>query len=130
MAVGFYATGIDTEYSIYICENFQDISSLSKRSEPVMTGKVKNSGFYTVDLDNSVTVKEGQKYAVIIRITTPNSGRPVAVEYVYNEQTSSVILDDGEGYVSLKGITWENTEEKNGCNVCLKVYTDKLTANQ
>lgn len=130
MAVGFYATGIDTEYSVYICENFQDISSLSKRSEPVMTGKVKNSGFYTVDLDNSVTVKEGQKYAVIIRIKTPNSGRPVAVEYAYNEQTSSVILDDGEGYVSLKGIIWENAEEKNGCNVCLKVYTDKLTANQ
>ena len=130
MAVGFYATGIDTEYSVYICENFQDISSLSKRSEPVMTGKVKNSGFYTIDLDNSVTLKAGQKYAVIIRITTPNSGRPVAVEYAYNEQTSSVILDDGEGYVSLKGITWENTEEKNGCNVCLKVYTDKLTDNQ
>lgn len=125
MAVGFYATGIDTEYSIYICEDFQDISSLNKRSDPVMTGKLKNSGFYTIDLDNSVKIEAGQKYAVIVRITTPNSERPVAVEYAYDEQTSSVVLDDGEGYVSLKGITWENTEEKNGCNVCLKVYTDR-----
>ena len=128
MAVGFYATGVDTEYSIYICENFTDITSLSKRSDPVMTGKVKNSGYYTVDLEKAVKLAAGQKYAVIVRVTTPNSERPVAVEYAYDEQTETVVLDDGEGYVSLKGITWENAEEKNGCNVCLKVYTDNLTS--
>lgn len=124
MAVGFYATGIDTEYSIYVCEDFTNISSLSKRSDPVVTGKVKNSGFYTVDLENAINISAGKKYAVIVRITTPNSERPVAVEYPYDGQTETVTLDDGEGYVSLKGVFWEDTEEKYGCNVCLKVYTN------
>lgn len=123
-AVGFYATGVDTEYSIYVCENFSDMNSLSKRSDPVVTGTLKNSGFYTIKLDNPVPIPAGQKFAVIVRITTPNTDRPVAVEYAHDERTRAVDISDGEGYVSLRGITWESAEEKNNCNICLKVYTD------
>lgn len=123
-AVGFYATGIDTEYSIYICENFQDSTSLSKRSDPILTGKFTNSGYYTVQLEQPIEVSAGQKYAVIVRITTPNSQRPIAVEFVNDKQTADVDLSDGEGYVSYKGISWDRTEESNKCNVCLKVYTN------
>lgn len=123
-AVGFYTTGVDTEYNVYVCNNFNDISSLNKRSNPILTGTVKNRGYYTVDLDNAVNLKEGEKFAVIVKITTPNSQRPVAVEYKHNYQTETVDISDGEGYVSHKGISWENTEESNNCNVCLKVYTD------
>lgn len=125
-AVGFYATGIDTEYSIYVCEEFKDVTSLSKRSDPIISGKLKNSGYYTIDLENMIVLPAGRRYAVIIRITTPNSDRPVAVEYAYDKPTSTVILEDGEGYVSLKGINWDNTESKNMCNVCLKVYTNTI----
>lgn len=123
-AVGFYATGIDTEYSIYLCEDFQDNTSLSKRSDPIMTGKITHTGYYTIPLDSPIEVSKDQKYAIIIRITTPNSERPIAVEFVNDSQTKDVDLSDGEGYVSYKGITWNRTEENNNCNVCLKVYTD------
>lgn len=124
MAVGFYATGVDTEYSIYVCEDFKDVSSLAKRSNPVMTGKVKNSGYYTIKLDNKIKFLKDNKYAIIVRINTPNSLRPVAVEYSHNSQTTNVDISDGEGYVSLKGVTWESTEEIYQCNVCLKAYTN------
>ncbi|MBQ3544147.1 MAG: cell surface protein [Lachnospiraceae bacterium] len=124
MAVGFYATGIDTEYSIYVCEDFKDVSSLAKRSNPVMTGKVKNSGYYTIRLDNKIKILKDRKYAIIVRINTPNSLRPVAVEYSHNSQTANVDITDGEGYVSLKGASWESTEEVYQCNVCLKAYTN------
>ena len=125
-AVGFYATGIDTEYSIYLCEDFKDVNSLSKRSDPIVTGTLKNSGYYTIDFETPISLPAGKKYAVIVRITTPNSDRPVAVEYAYDKQTSNVVLEDGEGYVSLKGISWDNTESSNLCNVCLKVYTNTV----
>ena len=123
-AVGFYATGVDTQYSVYVCENFEDVTSLSKRSDPLVTGQLKNSGYYTINLDNPVKLEKGQKFAVIVRITTPNSNRPVAVEYASDNITEDVAIDDGEGYVSLKGVKWDRTEELNACNVCLKVYTD------
>ncbi len=125
-AVGFYATGIDTEYSIYICEDFKDVTSLSRRSDPVETGKLKNSGYYTINLSNPVRIEAGKKFAIIVRITTPNSNRPIAVEYAYDKQTETVVVDDGEGYVSLKGVNWDSTEKSNACNVCLKVYTDNV----
>lgn len=125
-AVGFYATGIDTEYSIYLCEDFKDVTSLSKRTDPVETGKLKNSGYYTINLTNPVRIEAGKRFAVIVRITTPNSNRPIAVEYAYDKQTETVVVEDGEGYVSLKGINWDNTEQSNACNVCLKVYTNTV----
>lgn len=129
-AVGFYTTGIDTEYSIYICEDFQDSTSLSKRSDPIMKGKFTNSGYYTIKLDQPVDVSAGQKYAVIVRVTTPNSQRPIAVEFANDRQTADVDLNDGEGYVSYKGISWDRTEEGNKCNVCLKVYTNNMDKSQ
>lgn len=124
-AIGFYTTAPNTEYSIYICEKFQDVSSLSNRSDPVMTGTLKNTGYYTIDLDNKIELLQGQKYAIIVRLLTPNSTRPVAVEFVNDEATATVDISDGEGYVSLKGSTWENTENSYLCNVCLKAYTNK-----
>lgn len=128
-AVGFYATGDNTEYSIYICEDFDGVNSLNKRSDPVMTGQLKNSGYYTINLDNAVKLKKDKKFAVIVRINTPNSGRPVAVECAYTtgDNDADIILDDGEGYVSLKGTNWANTESQHKCNVCLKVYTNNMS---
>lgn len=125
-AVSFYATGRDTEYSVYVCENFEDTSSLNILKEPNATGMLSNSGYYTIDLKNPVRLKPGQKYAIIIKIYTPNSTRPIAIEYQNDEKTSVVDLTDGEGYISLRGFDWESTEEKHGCNLCLKAFTNSV----
>lgn len=58
-------------------------------------------------------------------IQTPNSKRPVAVEYRGDSATASVVLDDGEGYISPHGDIWIRTEETKQCNVCLKMFTNK-----
>lgn len=122
-AVGFYATDVDTEYSVYVCENFENMGSLSRRGDPIVTGKFENPGFYTVNLDTTIHLNKGQRYAIIVKVKTPNSERPVAIEFNNDYTTETVDITDGEGYVSLKGIEWENTESKHLCNVCLKAYT-------
>ena len=121
-AVGFYATDVDTTYSVYIVEDFKDASSFQNMNM-VATGKFNNAGYYTVDLDEPVTLSKG-KYAVVVRIDTPNSLRPVAVEMYKDYATTSVDLTDGEGYISLYGKSWERIEEAYDCNICLKAYTD------
>jgi hypothetical protein len=60
----------------------------------------------------------------VVRIKTPNAVYPIAVEYRVNKATASVDLSDGEGYISLKGRTWEHVEETKECNICLKVFTN------
>lgn len=122
-AVGFYALGKDTEYKIYVVEEFEDESSLNKR-KLVKTGYFEDAGYYTVKMPEALELPKGRKYAVIIEIFTPSSVHPVAIEFQAGETTKSVDITDGEGYISLGGTIWENVEEKQNCNLCLKVYTN------
>jgi len=122
-AVGFYATDEHTEYDVYVIDNYYGESSLNNPGEKVAEGKFSNQGYYTVELDNPIELKRGQEYAVMVYVTTPNSTKPIAVEFVNDERTSTVTLEDGTGFISLKGNSWESVEETKECNVCLKAYT-------
>lgn len=124
-AAGFYATGVDTEYEIYVCPNFIDSDSLNGELIQVANGTFASEGYYTVDFDEIVQVESGQKFAVMVKIKTPNAKKPVAVEYVSDHFTETVDITDGEGYVSADGKEWVNTEQSYACNICLKCYTRK-----
>lgn len=125
-AVGFYATDVDTSYTVYLATNVGEKNDFSNMM-PVASGTFKNAGFYTVEVDKSVVLAAGKRYAVIVRIDTPNSKRPVAVEMVKSYATLTVDLSDGEGYISANGSRWECVEENYDCNICLKAYTDIYT---
>lgn len=122
-AVGFYATGKNTVYEIYAVENFTDVHSLNKRYL-VQSGSFTNAGYYTVKLNTPIAVKAGSKYSVVIKITTPGAVHPIAIEYRAGRATKDVVIEDGEGYISYLGRSWEHVEESKQCNICLKVYTD------
>ena len=68
----------------------------------------------------------GTTFAVIVKITTADAGYPVAAEYQADENTASLDISDGQGYVSQYGYSWTRTEDVYGCNVCLKAYTKLL----
>jgi len=121
-AVSFYATGKGTEYEIYFVDNYQDTSSFDNRIS-IKKGSFTNAGYYTVDLDQSYDMHGGNQYAVVIKIITPNSIHPIAVEYRAGAPTAEVDLSDGCGYISLSGKSWEHVEESKNCNICLKMFT-------
>ncbi|MDO5426079.1 MAG: lectin like domain-containing protein [Eubacteriales bacterium] len=121
-AVGFYATGPNTTYEIYVAAQFEDTSSLVVW-EPAATGRFDLAGYYTVTLPEPVVLTAGQPFAVIVKIRTPDTLYPVAAEYQADENTAGVIISDGEGYISQTGYVWTRAEESYGCNVCLKAYT-------
>lgn len=124
-AVSFYATGKATEYEIYLVNDFKSTASFDKM-QFVQKGSFVNAGYYTVKLDKPVELAAGSQCAVIIKIKTPGSVRPVAIEYRADEYTANVVLDDGCGYVSLNGRSWEHVEESKNCNICLKMFTDSI----
>ena len=104
-------------------EDFKDTLSLAAFS-PVQTGKLEHAGFYTVELDQPVALREGQRFAIVVKVRTPGENYPAATEYKADEYTETVDLSDGEGYISMKGYQWSRTETEYNCNVCLKAYTD------
>ncbi len=122
-AVSFYATGPDTSYKVYLVKNFENAESLNDRIL-LKEGKFSAAGYYTVRMDNPVSLPDNEKYAVVVYIHTPDSIHPVAIEYDADERTKNFDITDGEGYISLYGNKWVNTETNQQCNLCLKAFTN------
>lgn len=122
LAAGFYATGPDTQYQITVLRGEEPLSDALLEPEQAR-GQVENAGYYRIELEEPVKLQAGERYAVVIRIQTPDSEYPVATEYAADEATYSVDLSDGDGYISHSGAVWSGAESEYGCNVCMKVYT-------
>lgn len=122
-AAGFYAIGKDTEYKLYVVKDFNNTDSLENRTL-VAEGRLGNSGYYTIDFDREISVRQGERYAVLLYVSTPGAEKPLAIEYAADEFTSTVDISDGEGYISATGSRWESLEETQNSNLCLKVYSN------
>ena len=122
-AVSFYATGGQTTYDIYAVPEYYGAESLE---HPVYLGSgyCEDGGYYTVDIPEIVRLRAGSQFAVMVRITTEGSERPIAIEFAASELTSGADLSDGEGYNSYDGSQWNSAEAEYGCNLCLKAFTD------
>lgn len=123
-AAGFYATGKDTSYDVYVVKNFRDTDSLEPANRiKVAQGQLANAGYYTIRFNRPVEVEKGERFAVMIHITTPNAFYPMAIEYEADELTADVDLSDGEGYISIRGSQWNRVEEQAKSNLCIKAYS-------
>ncbi len=122
-AVSFYATGGQTTYDIYAVPEYYGAESL-EHPMYLGSGYCEDGGYYTVDIPEMVRLRAGSRFAVMVRITTEGSERPIAIEFAASELTSCANLSDGEGYISYDGSQWNSAEAEYGCNVCLKAFTD------
>lgn len=122
-AASFYATGANTEYEISVVHDFENEKSFGQM-EKIASGTLKKAGYYTIDFDTEVMLEKGERYAVVVRLKTPGSKHPMAIEYDTGEKIlQGVDLDDGEGYISLNGKKFVNVKEKKNCNLCIKAFT-------
>jgi hypothetical protein len=49
----------------------------------------------------------------------------MAIEYDSGDKfLDTVILNDGEGYISYSGTKFINVKEKQDCNLCIKAFTN------
>lgn len=121
-AAGFYTTGKDTEYKVFIVPEFVDTDSLSDDRILAAEGRFANAGYHTARFEMPIRVQPGKKFAVVLWLSTPNAARPLAIEYAADDLTQDVILDDGEGYISPQGQRWSDAMASE-CNLCIKAYT-------
>lgn len=124
-AAGFYALGKDTNYQVYFVSNYENTGSLSTK-EIVASGKVDQPGYYTVDFNSPKTVAKGENFAIVVYINTPDTLRPLAVEYANDEITAAVDITDGKGFISNNGLDWESVEDVAKANLCIKAYANNV----
>lgn len=124
VAAAFYATAPDTEYKIYVVDNFVNEDSFDNKVL-VAEGAVEDAGYYTIDFEQDIPVKEGRKYAVVVYVYTPGATHPMAIEYDSGDRfLDNIILNDGEGYISYTGNQFINVKDKQNCNLCIKAFTN------
>lgn len=123
VAAAFYATAPDTQYKVYVVDKFMNEKSFENKVL-VAEGTLEDAGYYTIDFDKDIMVREGQKYAVVVYVYTPGATHPMAIEYDSGDKfLDNIILDDGEGYISYTGTQFINVKEKQKCNLCIKAFT-------
>ena len=123
VAAAFYATAPDTQYKVYVVDKFVNEKSFENKVL-VAEGTLEDAGYYTIDFDKDIMVREGQKYAVVVYVYTPGATHPMAIEYDSGDKfLDNIILDDGEGYISYTGTQFINVKEKQKCNLCIKAFT-------
>jgi len=123
-AASFYTTGINTSYQVYVVNDFEGDFDNRKL---VASGNKEMIGYYTVDLEETKVAKD-EKFAVVVKIQTPNSETPVAIETLKRDlHVSEVVVNSGESYISPDGEKWEDLSASKDIksNVCLKVFTNK-----
>ena len=127
-AAGLYAVGPATTWRMVLVENFQGPDSLSEAADGkngilLGCGWIENPGFYTLRLRWPLSLPAGKRFAVVVFVDTPGTGRPVAVETRKDRYTDTVSLDGRESYISRDGASWERTQTAYRTNACLKLYT-------
>lgn len=96
-AAGFYALGENTSYQIYFVSNYENTSTLSEK-ELVASGTVSQKGYYTIKFNSAKPVKAGESFAIVLYVNTPDTKRPLAVEYATDKN------DRGGRYHRWKGL--------------------------
>ena len=122
-AAGFYATGKNTEYEIYVVSDFTDKGSFKDRKY-LCNGFLADAGYYTIDLPEEVLVEAGNDFAIVVKIITEGAEFPVAIECPVEDLSENADMSDGRSYLSLQGTLWEHIEETKNYNICLKGYAD------
>ena len=118
-AVGLYAVQPGTRYEIYF-ESEPDTTDFSER-QLVASGTFRNAGYYTIDLDRAIPLEEGERFGLVIKMSTTVRGNQLAAEA--EENGARAVVNSRESYISADGEHWYDAGLTLGCNLCLKGYT-------
>jgi C1A family cysteine protease len=121
---GFYALAPNTEYQAFIYKS--PTSGPINPSGPVSqtSGTIAIPGFHTIILPTPVELSEGERFSIVIRVSTPDYTYPVALERPVSGYSSAAQASPGQSYVSRSGTTWSDlTGMYENANACIKGYT-------
>lgn len=108
-------------------------------SKLVQEGNLVGAGYHTVKLNKLVDVAKGDVFKVTVRLTTPGTLFPIAIESKRSDYSTKVTAQLNQSFISPDGIHWYdiaqdtyvckfyedlNRIQLQQTNVCLKVYTE------
>ena len=128
-AVSFYTATADAAYEISVYTGVAAGDPVSgTRAIGPFGGTIAAPGYHVVALPSPVTLTGGQRFSVVVKLTTPGYGYPIPVEYAYPGYSDTARANTGESFYSSSGTTWYDLTTYNAtANVCLKAFSKTVT---
>ena len=80
-AASFYTASPNATYTLYVYTNVGSSGPTGGTLAGTQSGTIADAGYHTITLSTPVTVTSGQKFSVVVRLTTPGYTYPIAIEY-------------------------------------------------
>lgn len=123
-AAGFYALAPNSTYEVYLQRDYE--KNGFNNAVKIKEGTLEYGGYHTVKIHKPIDLIKDKKFAVIVKITTPDVKDNIAVEDPWEGYSSKATANAGESFVSSDGSNWKDlTGVIKNTNVCLKAYTIK-----
>ncbi|MDD4254555.1 MAG: lectin like domain-containing protein [Methanofollis sp.] len=123
-AVGFFTPAPNAAYEVSVYLDPKDGPLSADGPVTTVSGTQVLPGYHTFPLATPVPLTPGQRFSVVVRLTTPGYYQPLAVEEPIAGFSSGAQAGAGESYISADGVAWEDlTTRMADTNVCLKAYT-------
>jgi C1A family cysteine protease len=123
-AIGMYATYSGSYTArIYLDPVGGPINASGYVAETSWSGSLP--GYQTVDVPD-VALKPGQKFSIVVSVSTPGWENPIPIEKPELYYSSHATANAGESYISSTGTTWTDLTTRpdmSEANVCLRGYT-------
>ena len=127
-AASFYAASPNSGYEVdvYLNPTGSPVSSTTPVAQ--QTGTLATPGYHTVKLAVPVALNAGQRFAVVVKISTPGYGYPIPLEQQLSGYTPNAVAAAGQSFMSADGRSWTDvTTRYPNANVCLKAFTQNRT---
>lgn len=121
-AVSFYTIAKNTSYQVYVETDYETNGFSKITNNLVASGTLDMAGYHTIDLDKVLPIYDNKDFAVVIKLTNisvPN----LLLESTNFKDSSAVISESGQSFISSDGINWSDLGAGNS-NICLKAFTD------
>ena len=124
MAVAWFTMAPSSTYEIKVYLDPDSGPINTGGATATKTGTIANMGYETVYLNTPVDLSNGQKFSVVVKLTTPGNNYPIPMEKPVADFSSGATASAGQSYVSTDGTTYDDlTGLVANANVCLKAYT-------
>ncbi len=125
-AISSYALSPQTTWEISIYTNVNAGQPTSGMLKSTKTVTIPQAGYYTIRLDDPIPLTEGQRFAVVIKYTTPGNTEPVPVEKSFPSYSSAASANAGESFLSVDDTNdWYDVSAEDDVNVCIKAFTNR-----
>lgn len=122
VAAAWYAASANSSYELRVYLNPTN-GPIGGSPVAIKTGGFATAGYHTTKLDSPVAVTVGQKFSVVVKVTTPGYGYPIPLERPYGGYSSKATASTGQSYMSSSGTSWTDVAASySNTNVCLKAF--------